>query len=144
MLVDYNNFFHQMGSLVVAWGALRQASLATLDALLSAHAAHLADADVAAIVGELAPLVSDADLHVAHLALVLARTVIGCKAAPMAAALDGNLRYKRFAWERAPALFSRAARFSRGLRSPARPPRWPPASRIAAWWRERSWTRPVA
>ena len=66
---------------------LRQASLSTLNVLLLHHAKTLADDDVAAVVSELAALVTDADLHVAHLALVLGRTVVAQRSKQMAGPL---------------------------------------------------------
>mmetsp|Transcript_29072 Transcript_29072/g.74799 ORF Transcript_29072/g.74799 Transcript_29072/m.74799 type:complete len:1233 (+) Transcript_29072:80-3778(+) len=66
---------------------LRQASLATLDVIMAHHAGALADADVAATIAELSTLVSDSDLHVAHLALVLGRTITAMRAPSMAAPL---------------------------------------------------------
>lgn len=70
---------------------LRQASLTTLDTLLGAHAANLTDKDVSTAIVELGALVSDEDLHVAHLALVLARTITANKAAQMAGQIKSVL-----------------------------------------------------
>jgi cullin-associated NEDD8-dissociated protein 1 len=55
--------------------------------LLLHHAKTLTDDDVAAVVSELAALVTDADLHVAHLALVLGRTVVAQRSKQMAGPL---------------------------------------------------------
>jgi len=63
---------------------LRKASLTTLDTIIGAHAASLADADAAATISELSALVGDGDLHVAHLALVLGRTLAAGKPQQMA------------------------------------------------------------
>lgn len=55
---------------------LRQASLVALDVIVNHHAAALAASDFDALLEETPPLLSDADLHVAHLALVLKFTSI--------------------------------------------------------------------
>jgi len=70
---------------------LRQASLATLDTFVGAHAASLTDPDVATTIAELSALVSDDDLHVAHLALVLGRTITASKAQQMASNIKSVL-----------------------------------------------------
>ena len=59
---------------------LRQASLTTLSALVASHASLLGEADVSSVLSELPPLITDADLHVAHLALELCTTIV--RAAP--------------------------------------------------------------
>ncbi|KAL1495813.1 hypothetical protein AB1Y20_016673 [Prymnesium parvum] len=55
---------------------LRQASLCALEAMVSSHAALLGDADIACVLNELVALVTDADLHVAHLALQLGASTV--------------------------------------------------------------------
>jgi cullin-associated NEDD8-dissociated protein 1 len=55
---------------------LRQASLVALDVIVTHHSALLQPADYDEVLSQLPPLLSDADLHVAHLALVLAATVV--------------------------------------------------------------------
>jgi cullin-associated NEDD8-dissociated protein 1 len=66
---------------------LRQASLIALDTVVAGHSANLSDADVSSLIGEIAPLVTDSDLHVAHLALTLARTVVVAKSTRLAVPL---------------------------------------------------------
>ena len=58
---------------------LRQASLTALEVLISGHAASLSDADVGGLVTEAAALVSESDLHVSHLALVVAKAIAASK-----------------------------------------------------------------
>ena len=55
---------------------LRQASLITLEVIISRYAAALPDSHVTNAMSELSGLVNDGDLHVAHLALTLAQTMI--------------------------------------------------------------------
>lgn len=55
---------------------LRQASLSALEVIVTHHSASLRPADYDEILSQMPPLLSDADLHVAHLALVLAATVV--------------------------------------------------------------------
>jgi len=54
---------------------LRQTSLGALDTIVLNHGAKLGAADIAAVLDELPVLVCDSDLHVAHLALQLCKTV---------------------------------------------------------------------
>ena len=63
---------------------LRQASLAALDVIMASHADHLSDANVASTINELSALVTDSDLHVAHLALALGTTISVSKHTHMA------------------------------------------------------------
>jgi len=76
---------------------LRQASLTTLDTIVGAHAASLSDSDVATCISELSALVGDDDLHVAHLALVLGRTITASKAQQMAGNIKSTLLPKALA-----------------------------------------------
>ena len=62
---------------------LRQASLTALDVLIGKHSSALPDADVATTIQELSALVTDADLHVAHLALTLGKTITITKSSTM-------------------------------------------------------------
>eukprot|EP00967_Tisochrysis_lutea_P001738 scaffold2222_cov28-Tisochrysis_lutea.AAC.4 len=55
---------------------LRQASLQALKVIVTCHTASLTPADYDAVLGEMPPLLTDADLHVAHLTLVLATAVV--------------------------------------------------------------------
>tara|TARA_B110001452_G_scaffold18888_1_gene15310 strand:+ start:241 stop:3870 length:3630 start_codon:yes stop_codon:yes gene_type:complete len=66
---------------------LRQTSLAALETIVSFHGAQLGAADIGAILDELPVLITDADLHVAHLALSLAKTVVATIGAPTVAQL---------------------------------------------------------
>ena len=71
---------------------LRQAALVTLELILrSPYASSIPDVDVAGALQELSSLVTDADLHVAHLALVLARTIVSTKPVQMAAPIKDVL-----------------------------------------------------
>jgi len=55
---------------------LRQTSLTALDSIIISHSALLGASDVSNVLSELAPLITDVDLHVAHLVLVLCSSVI--------------------------------------------------------------------
>jgi cullin-associated NEDD8-dissociated protein 1 len=70
---------------------LRQASLSALDVIIATHAHDLPDGDVAATIIELSALVTDNDLHVAHLALTLGRTITIMKRTAMVAPLKDVL-----------------------------------------------------
>ena len=55
---------------------LRQVSLGALDTIVASHGAQLDVFDLKRVLEELPALVSDSDLHIAHLGLVLATTVV--------------------------------------------------------------------
>mmetsp|Transcript_50664 Transcript_50664/g.169198 ORF Transcript_50664/g.169198 Transcript_50664/m.169198 type:complete len:920 (+) Transcript_50664:2-2761(+) len=55
---------------------LRQAALSALDTIVTCHAAALTPADYDGVLEQMPPLLSDADLHVAHLALGVARSLV--------------------------------------------------------------------
>ena len=55
---------------------LRQASLSALDTIVASHGTELGSADLQRVLEELPALVSDGDLHIGHLGLVLATTVV--------------------------------------------------------------------
>ena len=55
---------------------LRQASLSTLDTMVSTHSSLLGDADIGSMLDEVTALVADTDLHVTHLALQLCTSTV--------------------------------------------------------------------
>ena len=55
---------------------LRHASLATLDTIVVSHSSLLIEADIVSMLAELTPLVTDADLHLSHLALQLRTSTV--------------------------------------------------------------------
>ena len=65
-----------------------QASLVALEAIVSHRSAALAPQVVLDVLSELTPLISDADLHLAHLALVLVRAAVTAVPAVAMGAVD--------------------------------------------------------
>jgi len=76
---------------------LRQASLSALDTIMSTHGKHLTQSDYDAVLDEMPSLVVEGDMHIAHLALALATTVVNTNAAAVVPKLAEKVQPKALA-----------------------------------------------